>query len=551
MYLQRLAEFADDHPNRFPSPGYRSKKYHWIADIVNNELDFIPAVRGNTENMPDVSRSSGVKPALLTDKVTYVFGFTEPGTIEKRRVRVEKEHQAYLHLLKLCADETVEPLIRQLYSILKHPILNLPDNMKPNDIIIFRDNEETFLHEKDSVKSFWKKYIQPVNDQEAETRCMICGTIGPVMERHTIEFPLGRERTKLISANATAYESHGMKLSAGSPVCYPCEQKYGQALTYLLQRHTNNKQPGGPHMLQVHDLTYVYWLRTKKQMKDLNHLITLSMSNEKEVKELLQSVFSGIKKNNSLHDFCILTLSASKARMVVRGYEESSLVTVQKNIERFFAAQDVNQKQRFGVYQLAATMYTKPSTQMEKYAINIWMEWLLHGRPLSSRVLVPILKQIQAKGVMYPQHGAAIKSWLVSQNKEEWNMANNIQTKQESDAMICGRLFAVLEKLQVKATNPNETIASRFFGSASTTPQAVFGLLIKNSQAHLNSIRKESEPAFNSYSKRVQNILKDLHAFPAVFNLKSQAEFALGYYHERRDLYTKRENKKGVKENGL
>lgn len=542
MYLKRLVEFSEKHPNLFPPIGYKRKKYQWIADMVDDELDFIPAIRGDQKALPDISRSSGIKPILLTDKAEYVFGFTESDASEKKQSRVKEQHHEYLMLLRKCVEETNDADIKQLYTILQKPTTNLPDKLKPSDIIIFRDNMETFLHDKESVKSFWENQLQPTADQHAETQCMICGTIGPVMERHTIEFPLGPERTKLISANQTAYESHGMKASSGSPVCYACEQKYGQALAHLLQRHTNTKQPGGPLMFRINDLTYVYWLRKEEQIQ-LNDFFSLTTSNEKEVQELLQSAFSGFKQENDLNDFSILTVSSSKARMVVRGYEENSLKNVQTNIERFFAAQDLHNQERFGVYKLASLMYNKPSTQMEKYAVAAWMEWFIRGRPLSTRVLVPLLKQIQAKGVMYPQHGAAIQSWLISQNKEEWNMTVNTHEK----PYICGRLFAVLEKLQQEATNSKETIASRFFGSASTAPQSVFGLLIKNSQAHLNTVRKESKGKEIYYSNQIQHILEKLDSFPTVLSLKEQAEFALGYYHQKQDLYTKKEEKEVAK----
>lgn len=541
MYLKRLVEFSERNPDLFPPIGYKRKKYQWIVDIVNGELDFIPTVRGDQRMLPDISRSSGIKPILLTDKAEYVFGFAEQDASDKKQTRVPKQHQAYLDLLKKCADETNDLDINQLYAILQKPIPNIPDKLKPSDVITFRTNMDVFLHEKQSVHSFWETEIQPKADQQTKTRCMVCGTIGPVLERHTMEFLLGRNRTKLISANANAYESHGMKASGGSPVCYTCEQKYGQALLYLLQRHTDPEKTGGPHMFQINDVTYVYWLRNEKQIA-LNDFFSLTTSNEQEVRDLLQSAFSGWEQESDINNFSILTLSANKARMVVRGYEENSLEHVKRNVTRFFAAQDLGNEKRFGIYPLAATMYNKPSTQMEKYAVTAWMEWFIRGKPLPGRVLLPLLKQIQAKGVMYPQQGAAIQSWLISQNEEEWNMSVNT----EKESYQCGRLFAVLEKLQQEATRSNETIASKFYGSASTTPQSVFGLLIKNSQAHLNTVRKKSEGAAVNYSKHIQEILENLDSFPTVLNLKDQATFALGYYHQRQDLYTKKEEKEGA-----
>lgn len=550
MYLQRLVEFADEHSNTFPPLGYKRKKYHWIVDVQDGQMQFIPAIRGDEKVLPDRTRSSGDLPILLADKAEYVFGLASDKGNKKEVDRAKERQKAYLALLKECEEKTRVEAIRDIIATLQQPHLDLPSELEPNDTIVFCVNVDEFPHEDKRVQSFWQKYLEPVADEEDKMQCLVCGKMGLVMERHSIVFPIGKERTKLVSLNANAYESHGLKASNGSPTCYACEQKYGQALEYLLQQHQDPSLSGGPHMYRLKDLTYVYWLRKKKQITGINRLISLSVSNPDEVRELIQSVFSGVAKDSQLNDFCILTLSANKARMVVRGYEEKSLEQLQSNIERFFAAQDVNQGKLYGIYTLAGTMYSKPSSQMEKYAIAEWMNWMMYGRPLSNRVLIPLLKQIQAGGVMYSHHGAAIKSWLVSQFKGGTNLS--AYEEQYNAARICGRLFAVLEKLQQDATNSKETIASRFFGSASTAPQSVFGLLIKNSQAHLSAIRKKkSKGAEVNYSKHIQDILNDLESFPTVLDLKGQAEFALGYYHERQLLFTAKEDKEGVVQNGL
>lgn len=287
----------------------------------------------------------------------------------------------------------------------------------------------------------------------------------------------------------------------------------------------------------------MYWVRNKKQI-NFNNLFSISVTTEKEVQELLNSAFSGIKKNNNLKDFSILTVSANKSRMVVRNYEEGSLTNVQHNIECFFNAQDMNNGKRFGIYRLAAMMYQNPTTQMKTYAITTWMEWLLFGRPLPNQVIIPLLKQIQAKGVMYPEHGAAIQSWLISQEvRGEWKL----EKIKKEQPYLCGRLFAVLEELQQKATNSRERLSSRYFGSASTAPKSIFGLLIKNSQAHLNTVRKKiSDRTANFYSSKIREIAGGLNDFPTVLNLKEQAEFSLGYFHQLQGV-TKNKELEGEK----
>lgn len=544
MYLQRLVEFADSHSQELAPVGYKKKKVDWYVDIIEGKFEFDNA-RGDEseETVPDRSRSSGIMPILLADKAEYVFGLTEKGANEKKKERVKKQFQAFIDLLEQCYEATNLSVIKKIMTALQQlEPHEIDPQMKPSDIIVFQDidDDDEFPHEFSEIEHFWQDYLQKqsAGKKQTDMQCMICGEIGPVLERHTIEFPLGPERTKLISANATAYESHGLKASSGSPVCYVCEQKYGKALHYLLQRYPGkgkNRQPGGPHMYRNNELTYVYWIRKGQQVPIGEFGNIRKTQNAEQVRNLITSTFKGREYKSDFENICTLTLSSNKARMVVRDYQEDSLESIKKNIERYFQAQDVGADKFFGIWQFAGLMFYNSTNEQMKYALTEWTNWMMRGKPLTPRVLIPLLKQIQSKGKMYSIDGSAVQSWLISQKGEGTMDVNN-----EKDSELCGRLFAVLEKLQQEATNSNETIASRFFGSASTAPSSVFGLLIKNSQAHLNKVRKEKPHFYNGYSKRIEQISASLREFPTVLSLQQQAEFALGYYRERQDQYTKR-----------
>jgi CRISPR-associated protein Csd1 len=105
-----------------------------------------------------------------------------------------------------------------------------------------------------------------------------------------------------------------------------------------------------------------------------------------------------------------------------------------------------------------------------------------------------------------------------------------------------GRLFAELEKSQEDALpGINATIKDRFFGAASATPGSVFPRLIRMNQHHLGKL----EPAGKTYhEKRIQEICQKLNLFPSHLNLQQQGLFALGYYHQRQDIFTKKTSRK-------
>lgn len=103
-----------------------------------------------------------------------------------------------------------------------------------------------------------------------------------------------------------------------------------------------------------------------------------------------------------------------------------------------------------------------------------------------------------------------------------------------------GRLFAALEKTQGDALGKlNATIRDRFYSSASATPGVVFPRLLRTYQHHLAKMDKGKV----GREMLVREILESLTSFPSHLNLTEQGLFAIGYYHQMRDLWTSKQDK--------
>lgn len=108
-----------------------------------------------------------------------------------------------------------------------------------------------------------------------------------------------------------------------------------------------------------------------------------------------------------------------------------------------------------------------------------------------------------------------------------------------------GRLFAALEKIQQEA-NPglNATIRDKFYGAASGTPVTVFGNLMRLKNHHLAKL--ESTGRRINLERLLSEIMDGVQAksgFPAHLSLDDQGRFAIGYYHQMQDFYTKKTDK--------
>lgn len=109
-------------------------------------------------------------------------------------------------------------------------------------------------------------------------------------------------------------------------------------------------------------------------------------------------------------------------------------------------------------------------------------------------------------------------------------------------AYVLGRLFAVLEKVQQEAIGDvNASIKDRYFTSACASPASVFPVLLRLSQHHIS----KAEYGYVR-DRRVQEILNLLdvekNPIPARLTLDEQGIFILGYYHERKDLWTSKKS---------
>jgi CRISPR-associated protein Csd1 len=102
-----------------------------------------------------------------------------------------------------------------------------------------------------------------------------------------------------------------------------------------------------------------------------------------------------------------------------------------------------------------------------------------------------------------------------------------------------GRLFAVLEKIQEEA-NPgiNATIKDRFYGAASSTPVTGFFVPMKLKNHHLAKLENRGRAV--NLDRMIAEIMEGLDDFPAHLSLSDQGRFAVGYYHQRQALFSRK-----------
>lgn len=544
MILRRLVEYADNRM-QLPPPMYGETPIRWLIDLAPDGTPegFAP-LGGDTkanrrgENMlvPTVVRAAGIKPKLLADNGEYVLGVARANTnLEK----VEERHRQFVDLVRRCAEQTREPKVGLVAKFLEawdegeHRDL-LPEEFDSQDNLTFRVGGVIPASDSPEVQSFWAE--STFGDDAPVMTCLVTGEIGPVEQRLPVKVKgltrIGGQAagTSLISANASAFESYGLENSLTSPISRDAGERFGKALNHLLDSE-NSRIYAGP-------LAYVFWTREKSEFG----LDLMAEPDPDRVKNLLASPYSGSEQSGvRSNDFYALALSASGGRAVVRDWLETTVPEAQENLKRWFRAQRVvsaygEEANPLGLYALAAGAYRDPAKEMTPQVPAALVRAAIRGGRLPEELLARAVRRNRAEGDVSRQRAALMKLVLsYTGGGELTETMNRLNTEHQDPAYHCGRLLAELESLQVAAIRGvKATLVDRFYGSASSAPASVFGTLLRNSSAHLGKLRKERPAAEHAIQRRLEEISTRIGGeFPRSLNLRRQAVFALGYYHQR------------------
>ncbi|MCL5025639.1 MAG: type I-C CRISPR-associated protein Cas8c/Csd1 [Chloroflexi bacterium] len=553
MLLQSLKEYADHQLALLPTlyskapvryivelDGSGRLLKHELTDTTN--LAGLRSRRGQRRPMPQVQRSSGIRPMLLADNADYTFGLPRPYS---NLQRVAACHQAYLDLLDRCADATHEPAVQAVCVFLHHDTtsqLSLPDDFDPSANITFRV-DGCFPTDLPSVQRFWAD----VNDPAADPRhpapvmqCLVCGRERPVLGRLQARvkgIPGGQTSgMALISANAEAFESYGLEASLVAPTCAACGESFTRAANELLADQSTH--------IVLGDLAFVFWT---KEPVPFSFRDFFDRPEPERVEVLLGAADPGRHPPEAdSTKFYATVLSGSGGRAVVCDWIETAVGEVRDHLRDWFQGQRIvspsgEPPHPFGLYPLAAATVRDPARGLPKPLLRALWRTALTGSPLPTGLLYQAIRRNRAgreKGTrqFFPgERAALIKLVLRSQqsNSKEDKMVQ-LDPENLSPAYRCGRLLAVIERAQLLAApGTRATVVDRFFGTASSAPATIFGRLLRGAQPYLTKLEHDRPGVYYGLQRRLEDIQAGLAVFPRTLTLEDQGVFALGYYHQR------------------
>jgi len=551
MLLQRLSEYADRIPDRLPTfYARRAVRYVIELDAVRGPSDAYlqdmadPSIRelkrGRSWPVPHVVSTSGIRPFLFAHNAAYTLG-RKPD--ESKAIRVRDSHAAYIELVRRCAEATRDSAVSTVLDFLMSEYVDtliLPDDFDFTALMTFRVDGHILPIELPGVRKFWADVNDPDADLDKPApvmQCIVCGEPKPVLERLKGSIkgvPGAATGAAIISANEDAFLSYGLKASLIAPICADDAGRFTTAANWLLASSQN--------CIRINDAAFIFWTR---EPVDFDFTEPLERPNDTNVQAIFGSIWDGDPSwQVETTAFYATVFSASKGRIVVRDWIDTTVGTVKRKLADWFRYQCIvdyagEGRRYFGVRMLAEAMVRNPRDVTAR-SYRTLLRCALAGTPVPMEFLEATIRRTVAAQEITPVQAALVK--LVLSGNEAEDQTTEIQEgtmvhlepHHPNAAYHCGRLLSVLEYVQRRALGEvNAGVVERFYGSASSTPASVFGMIIDLTHKHLKVIAGDNPGAFNALQDRIQGILGEIADFPLTLTPRERGLFALGFYHQR------------------
>ena len=503
-----------------------------------------------------VGRSSAAVANYLYDNSAYVLGYSEKSN-GKEQLYLDTFKEKVESIGDAFPDNKDITAIRKFYRNSRDMIIELVsrdvlwEDIKKN--LSKKYSTFSFRIEGDLKIVAEKKellQLEECNDKaEADDICLVSGKHGPSVETTTATMIPGSQAiAKLVSFQVNSgYDSYGKTKCGNAPISEEAEFAYTTALNSMLQKGSRNKFMLGTR-------TFVFWASnnnkaSKETEESLFDLLGFSEeanddpnANLMKVRKVFESIHSGIMKTG-LHDkFYILGLAPNSARIAVVYWSETTLKDFAEKILKHFSDMEIqdtrkDKKPYMGIREIisSVTLGGKMSDATPNLPESV-VKSIFQGLPYPQTLYSACLRRIRAEQKLTITRAAIIKAYLNRQSNNNKKIDIMLDKENNNQGYLCGRLFAVLDKIQEDA-NKISSIRERYMNAASSTPSAVFATILNLSVHHSEKLEEGRRIYFE---KLKQEILDKVSAdgFPTHLDLQDQGRFFVGYYHQRQDFFT-------------
>lgn len=515
----------------------------------------------------EVDRSSAPVANYLYDKSEYVFGYSKEKKKDKNDVL--KYFNTFKNKIKdIYARHPEHKDMKAVFAFYQQEPAEILEAMQQDPLwpyiqqALNQDPLFTFLIDGETEIVASHKELIDLNDEAKaeEHTCLITGKRTKTV-RLTTRTPISdsKGKAKLVAFQPNhGFDSYGKSQGNNAPISEEAEFAYTTALKHMLHYNSRNKFMIGNRTYlfwassdseaakAAEESLFAFWGRTDSETDNPNERIDL-------VRRTFMAIYNGQLHANRDDRFYILGLAPNSARIAVVYWAELPLRDFSKRISRHFQDMEIvdtrkDKKPYMGLHSILGTVTQGgKSSEVTPNLPDAVVKSILQGLPYPAALFQACLRRIRAEQTVNMVRAAIIKAYLnrlndYSNNKKIEPM---LDKENQNPGYLCGRLFAVLDKIQEDANNIH-TIRERYMNSASTTPASVFATLLNLSTHHQEKLNAGRQVY---YEKWKQEIISKMNAdgFPSHLELQDQGRFFVGYYHQRQDFFTGKDNKETEK----
>ncbi|MDD4832166.1 MAG: type I-C CRISPR-associated protein Cas8c/Csd1 [Clostridia bacterium] len=526
-----------------------------------------------TEILPERINATSIKANFLEHRPVYIFGMEfdkDKFCITDKSTKSFSDYQE-----KANAFANIESGMAQ--ALYKFSAKWRPENELNNSFINslgkgYASAKFTYCLESDinslacydkEITKLWNELNKKQNESDAEysSYCSICGEYLPIARLHdNLKGIKGGMSvgTNIVCVNNPAEESFNMEQGQVASVSVDIMKKYTSAFNALTESPYNHAYLG--------DVTLLFWAESNVSPLEIaesyavaNNFIEESEETSKTVKNCLDYIRQGKQFDETaltLLDtkFYVLGIKPNASRLTIKFFYVNTFGKTLHYIKQHYDDLRLYNDQKIpSVSKIIYETISPNSTNKDPNPslVSGLFSAILNGGMYPANLLSSIVRRIKtdqdtdkSKFVKINDTRISIIKAYLSRSQRIFNKGEKITMSlnktNANPAYLCGRLFAVLEKLQSEAIpGVNAGIKSRYFSSACATPAMVFPRLLILAQNHITKLEKSG--FLESIMSEIMGSLND--SFPKKLDIEEQGKFILGYYQQNKDLYTKKEDR--------
>lgn len=562
-----------------------------VADIIDKRIEeSVPQKNGKVKiikkpivvPLPKRTQKTGIDANIIEHRPLYIFGLNYDAKIgltpDDKTDKARKSHEAFVKKNLEFFEGIDSEIARAYVNFIKNWV---PENETENEqlkklgkeyqgsyyIFALDGRPECKLHKDKAVLAKYEELMAKAAAETAESDdgIMMCPIEGERLRVARIHDKIKGIKggnsvgAVLVNFNSSAFESYGKSQSMNSGISEKAMKKYTSSLNKLLADPM--------HHIYSDDMTVVFFAMKHDDKAECDLFSDyLNSSNgvtedstKADVKAVSENIYHKGQTGNAQAldkdvdngvDFFVAGFTPNSSRICQKFMVRNKFGKIIDNVKQH--QQDMaicGSNGEIPLWRINKELVSPNSANAISPALQSDIfQAILNGTNYPYTLLETVVRRVctdsdtdsNNKIKINEVRAGLIKAFInrkarINGDKEEITMTLNPENT--NPAYLCGRLFAVLEKIQLEATDVklNRTIKDAYFSSASSRPALIMPRLIDLSNYHLRKLKEGRAIYFSKLINEIMGKIKD--SLPTNLSIMEKGEFQLGYFQQNKDFF--------------